>query len=339
MIRVAREKLLRELESVQPGLAPRGLIQQSSCFVFCEGRVVTFNDEVHCSHQCCLKVTGAVEALPLLGILRQLKEEQVKLWTTKAHLRLKGKGGKRIALNMEANVLLPFGIVESPSKWKKLPQGFLEAMAMVQQCAAKDSGPDMKDCVHIAKDWLEASDNYQMARFDIDTKIKTPTLVQRNSVKDLANLGVSHFSETEHWLHFKNSTGLVLSMRRYNDAYPVDIGKWIKTKGQKTMLPKGLGLAAQNAGVFSAENSDDDLITLSLNRNRIVVTGQGDHGEYIHPLKSKYEGDPMSFMIPPELLIDLTKTHNSCQLTDKLLKVSTKGFRYVTRLTKAKETK
>ena len=92
MIRVAREKLLRELESVQPGLAPRGLIQQSSCFVFCEGHVVTFNDEVHCSHQCCLKVTGAVEALPLLGILRQLKEEQVKLWTTKAHLRLKGKG-------------------------------------------------------------------------------------------------------------------------------------------------------------------------------------------------------------------------------------------------------
>ena len=45
-MRVSREKLMQALEAVSPGLANRELIEQSSCFVFKSGMVMTFNDEV-----------------------------------------------------------------------------------------------------------------------------------------------------------------------------------------------------------------------------------------------------------------------------------------------------
>jgi hypothetical protein len=73
MSQVNREVLLQQLESVQAGLSSREIIEQSSCFVFKDGNVVTFNDEVSCSRPCELgSFTGAVQAAPLLSIREML---------------------------------------------------------------------------------------------------------------------------------------------------------------------------------------------------------------------------------------------------------------------------
>ena len=47
-MKIQREELIRKLESVQPGLAVRETIEQSSTFVFYHGDVHTLNDEVYC---------------------------------------------------------------------------------------------------------------------------------------------------------------------------------------------------------------------------------------------------------------------------------------------------
>jgi len=44
-MKINRQEFLDSLEMVKAGLSPREFIEQSSCFAFKEGEVLTFNDE------------------------------------------------------------------------------------------------------------------------------------------------------------------------------------------------------------------------------------------------------------------------------------------------------
>jgi hypothetical protein len=116
-MRINREEFLKELESVLPGLATREIIEQSSCFVFQENQVITFNDEVACSHATLLDIEGAVVAMPLISILRKLAEEEIEITTSenKEKLLIKGKH-KKVEIRMEAEILLQTESVEKPKK-------------------------------------------------------------------------------------------------------------------------------------------------------------------------------------------------------------------------------
>ena len=52
MTTVNREAFLHQLESVQAGLSSKEMIEQSSCFAFIKGKVVTYNDEISCRQKC-----------------------------------------------------------------------------------------------------------------------------------------------------------------------------------------------------------------------------------------------------------------------------------------------
>ena len=80
-MRINREELLHQLETVAPGLSQKAIIEQSNCVVFQDGKVQTFNDEVSCCTDCCLKITGAVKAKALLELLRKLSEDQLDIET------------------------------------------------------------------------------------------------------------------------------------------------------------------------------------------------------------------------------------------------------------------
>ena len=79
MLKINREELLQQLESVVPGLSVKEIIEQSKCFVFKDKKVMTYNDEVACTQDSCLDIEGAVEAMPLISLLRKLKEEEIDL--------------------------------------------------------------------------------------------------------------------------------------------------------------------------------------------------------------------------------------------------------------------
>ena len=78
-MKINREELLNQLESVQPGLSIREIIEQSSCFVFQDGKVITYNDEIFCSQKTPLKIKGAVLAAPLIALLRKMVETEVDI--------------------------------------------------------------------------------------------------------------------------------------------------------------------------------------------------------------------------------------------------------------------
>jgi hypothetical protein len=331
MSQVNREVLLQQLESVQAGLSSREIIEQSSCFVFKDGNVVTFNDEVSCSRPCELgSFTGAVQAAPLLSILQKLADESLDVTVEEGELRLHSKR-REVGIRHEEKVELPVGSVEAPGKWIPLTEEFLEGIRRVQESASTDQSKFVMTCIHLHPKWIEACNNYQAHRAVLKTGVKASTLVRKDAIKHVVTLGMTEFSETTTWIHFRNKAGLVLSARRYVEEYP-DLTKLFEFEGSAITLPKGLAQAAERASVFSAESSDDNQVLVELNPTKglMRVKGHGASGWYREVKKVKYEGPAMSFLVSPETLIDITSDHSDAEVTTGRLRVTTGKVTFVT---------
>jgi len=335
-MQVNREELLNQLQSVEPGLSKREVIEQSSCFVFQGGRVMTYNDEIACTYECSLDIEGAVEAKPLLALLSKLNEQVVDISISpKGEFLVKGKN-KRAGIRIEQEVLLPIGLVEKPKKWTVLPSDFTEAVSIVKECAGKDETQFALTCVHIHPDWIEACDRYQSARYTTKTNVRRPILVRKDSIQFIDALGMEELSETKHWIHFQNKSGLVVSCRRWLEKYP-DLTEHYKVKGSAITFPKGLSEAAEKAEVFTFESLEENHVTINLQPGKLQLTGRGVSGYYQERKTVKYNGPSFSFTIAPLLLGDLVKKHNKCLLSKGTLKVSTGKYTYISVLQVAKK--
>lgn len=331
--KIEREALLQQLESVQAGLSSREVMEQSSCFVFQNGTVQTYNDEIACKQDCVLEMTGAVQAEPLLGILRKMTEGTILISSTEEELVIEGKG-RKAGIRMEQEILLAVDGIEQPSQWTDLHEEFTEAVQIVIQCAGDDASQFRLTCVHLTPDHIEASDNFQVSRYTLETSLEESTLVRRDSIKHIIELGMTQFCETESWIHFRNPANLVLSCRRYADEandFP-DLSPILDFKGEPTSLPTGLGEAVEKAEVFSSESTDENQILISLKAGKLRIRGEGNFGWFTEIKKLKYKGDGLSFRISPKLLSDLVERHNECEITSDRLKVEGGNFVYVTSL-------
>ena len=317
MLKINREELLRSLEGVEPGLSKKAIVEQSDCFVFSNGRVASFNDEIYCTGSCPLNgdVAGAVPAPKFLEILRKLDQEELEVETAPGVLNFIGKGREKFTVRLEQEVSLPVGEVEKPKAWKPLHPDFGEAVYAVGQCASRDMSTFQLTCVNLHPNWVEAMDDMQLARWKLKTGLSKPVLVRQSSVRHLKQLGMTEFSEGEGWLHFRvRKGGLRLSCRHYADEFP-DLAEILGklTDGETAGLPKSLAEAADRAAVFSSENPDANLIRVILSSSsggRVRVKGEGLSGQYTRPLKAKYGGPTVEFFMPPQILGEICKNHS-----------------------------
>lgn len=336
---VKREELLAELNSVRGGLTTKEIIEQSSCLVFRGGKVMTYNDEVACTNTCQLEVEGAVIAAPLLAILEKRKDETLTYEVADGRLKLKGKNGATTGVRMEAQIALPFDNVEMPDKdsWRKMAPDFEEAVSLVQECAGKDESRFSLTCIHIHPKWIESCDNWQVMRYRIATGLEQSILIRKDALKHILALGVTKFSETEAWMHFKNRSGLIISVRRHiRDDFP-NLTKFLKVQGTKLVLPKGLAEATETAEIFSAENADNNRVIVKLKPGKLIIRGEGVTGYHFEPKKINYDGDPLTFRISPKMLTAIVQKHNECEITESVLKVNGGKFVYIASLVAAKE--
>ena len=336
-MRQNREQLLTKLEAVSPGLAVREAVEQSSCFVFRDGHVVTFNDEIACSIECDIGVDGAVAAKPLLELLGKLTEEVVDIAPKDGGGELIVKGKRRRAgITLEAEISLPVSSVEKPGKWTDLDPEFADAVGVVQQCASRDANQFALTCIHITPDCVEACDNFQLARYPLETGVRKPCLVKRDSLKHVTGLGMTEVSETKTWIHFRNPTGLTLSVRREVMDYE-DLDGILEMEGTPTTLPGGLAEAVEKAEIFRAENSEHNVVIVNLRPGELRLRGVGATGWYEERKQVKWDGGNLAFNIAPKLLVDITTRTNDCAIAPGRLKIDGGKFTYVTCLGKLED--
>lgn len=333
-MRIEKDTLINELEMVKAGLSPREFIEQSSCFVFQDGEVMTFNDEVACRLATCLNVNGAVQANQLLDILGKISDTALMVRENdKGELEFKGKR-KGFGITKDAEIFLPIDRVERPKKWIPVPKDFADAVKRVQHCVSTDESKFLLTCVHIAPEHIEACDNLQIMRFKLKTGLSESVLVRGSSLAHITTLGMDEMAVTKSWIHFKNQAGLVLSCRCYSESYP-DLDTLMKIKGHDIVLPVALKEASDCAAVFANDKSGDPLVSIKLSDGKCRIVGEGLTGWYRETKKVAYEGPALEFVIAPDLLNYIVEEYRNAKLSDCKLKASGGHWEYVTVLGKA----
>jgi len=334
-VKLGREEFLHTLESVQAGVSAKEILEQSDCFILQGGKVITFNDEISCKAKSGLpkEITGAVKAEKLLELLRKLPEEHVEVSKEGQNLIVKAGKRKRATVRMEEEIRLPLDVIEKPGEWQELHDDFGEAINLVQYCASKDANRFALMCVQIHPEYVMACDNLQLCQWRVATGLENPILVKQVGIKHITSAGVTHFSETEKWIHFANQNGLVISCRRYIEEYP-DLSEFLTCEGPSIALPKGLTEAADRARIFSKDSTEGDRVLVELKSGEVTITGEGTHGKYQEDRKASYTGPDLGFMISPDLLTDLVKRYSECVVSPDRLKVDGGSYVYVACLTR-----
>jgi len=324
--KVNRAELLAKLQAIQPGTATHDrAVEQASCFIFRSGLAQSYNDDVACTIASGLpeEFSGAVPAAKFLALLSKMAEEDIDLEWSDSEVVVSGRKGRKSGFRLEAEILSAVDSVEQPKEeeWKPLPEGFGEAVSIVQECAG-DEKQFITNVVNIHQKWLEAGDDVQCVRYKIKTDVKTPVMVRQKAIKHVSTLGMTEFFDADSWLHFRNPQGLTFSCRCFIDPpYPTDeISAVLKQKdGHPMTLPKGLVDSVDLAETIIAGDKGSSVL-ISLKPGRLNFKAVSSDGCWHKEAKKiAYEGNAMSFFISPKLLKDLvTKHHDVIVMEDKL---------------------
>jgi hypothetical protein len=199
---------------------------------------------------------------------------------------------------------------------------------ITSQCVGTEEDRFELTCVHLHPDYLEACDNYQLVRYPLKLGSKSPILVRGSSLRGVVSIEAKEVSQSENWLHFRNSAGLVLSCRRYAEEFP-DVSELLDVEGETIKLPGELKEAIVKADIFSSDYTESNLIGIDLRSGRVRIEGRGQFGWYSETTKIKYGGEPLRFYVGPALLSSLIGMDREFVLGDGKLKVDGGKFTLV----------
>jgi len=329
---VLREQLLSALQSAAYGLAKKEIIEQSKHFVFTKKKVITYNDEVFCAVDSPVDVEGAVPSDILIGLLKKLSVQEVDVSVEKGCFCVKAGKKRKAEIKMDSEIKLPIDAMEFPTKWKKLPEDFEQAVRVVLPCAGFDSSKFLLTCVNIAPEWIEASDNYQVCRYTINTGVKAPTVIRRSSLQSIIGMKVKEFGETDNWFHFRGTDMPDIACRRYTDKYASDVVARVLAREtiKRIQIPKDLSKSLDKCRLFGSGDIGGCRVDVRFEEGTMFVRGKGPLGKYEEKLDSEYKDAPIGFSIDPDLLSEISRRKGKCFLAQGMLKVEAQKFTYIT---------
>lgn len=339
---VSKDQFLNALELAKPGLAVKEVLEQSLCFVLKDGLIISYNDETSVRVPSGLpkEILGAVLANPLLEALRKVEADHLRVAVDEEAISLSWKRAT-ITQALESDIRLPVNAVKPPGAWKALHKDFAEAVHLVQQCVGKDETKTALVCIYVTEGHVEGSDGYQACKWKLKTGVSEPMLLRKSSVSTLSTLGVTEISEGNEWVHFKSPRGAVLSCRRYQEEYPSEKhAPYFLQEGVRVQLPEKIKEACELADVYSKEHADHNLVRVDLkpgSPGKVIVTGEGLTGKVKQVMACNWSGEPVSFMIAPQVLTEIVGQHKEVQINDDIIKADGGSFVYVSMLSRPEE--
>lgn len=295
---------------------------------------MTFNDAICCRVRSPMPfLTGAIRASNLLDILGKHPDSTLEVSVKKSKIVLIGSDGARreTGIAREEEVTSPYKSVEPPKEWNKLDENFFEAVSVAASCAGKDATRFTLTCVHITKDFVEACDTSQIARYPVKMDIEKDFLVRAEDISRVTGFGMLEYSVTDGWIHFRDSGDMIISVRKWLEDYPV-LDDFVKDAGDDATftMPGGLDELVSRLEIFAKDNAEDDSIMVTLRKDYVELEGSGAYGYHKEGMTTVYNGEPVKFLIPPKLLCSLSAKSADCSVSANKLSVKSLKFSYAT---------
>lgn len=327
---IERQIILNALEKVMPGLATSEDIAQSSSFIFMNGNVFAYNDEIAVSYKIDLDIEGAIPSNELFSLLKKIKgnyfddNDMIDIKTTKNELLISTKRSKSGIL-LEKEILLPTDLLNDDyfddDDFYSLPDKFLSGIKIALTCVAKESDSIILSNVHMKNKYIESCDNIRMVRYDLGEDSQEDFLIPATACQHLLKYKVTEYAKKEGWLHFSDGEGFMFSCRTIEDEYP-DLSPFLKVKGDDLKLPGELVEMMDRANIFN------NFVDVHIEKNWLKVRAEGESGwtEEKTRIKEKKE---IFFCINPQLLKEIMRTSNKTIVGPKSLKFELEDFVHV----------
>jgi len=327
-VKVNRKQLYDKLQNLSHGLSTQNVIEQSECFVFSNGTIFTFNDEIFCSCESIgIEIEGACKSSLLLNLLGKMSEEEIDIEVVENALVVKGNK-KKAKIVLEQDIALKIQEISKPTKWKKLPKEFVDMVQLASNCVSRDESKYVLTCVHLSQSYIEAGNDYQLIRCYGDVGMED-VLISGSSLSKICLVQPVEYSLTKDWMHFRTEGAIQISCRMSRETYP-NIDQFLKVGGKKLKVPTELIEAVERTSLFASDQQkDDDIIQVTVAENSMKLLGTNSGGNYAEMLSIKYEGNPVKFLVKPHLLKDMLKKSQRWVLSDKL-QIKTKEFVFCT---------
>lgn len=339
-MQINRGKLLSELTAVKPGLANAERIEQSTMFVFAEGRVYTYNDEIAVSRSTDLKIQCAIPAQEMYQFLSKVNQETLDMTLQEGELIIEGKRIKTgIKIQEELPLLEMIEEMDIPDNWIDLPNHFLPAIKLCMFSAnINDRSRPALTCIHLKGQMIESCDGFRLTRYMLGNEYKKlfphSILIPAYAIKDLLSVSITSYSLGENWIHFGTDDDTVYSCRLYKGNFP-ELESLIECNGPEIQFPMEAVEMIDRATVFSKSDfQNDEFITVSLNDNWIIMSGKGDKGWIEEKMRVKYKDDPITFRIRPKVLRDILGMLNKTIICPNKMKFVGEDFIHVVHLSK-----
>ena len=327
MQKINRMDLLNKLQFLTPGLSDKEIVEQSTCFVFRKGKILTYNDELLCQTSCDLGFEGAIKASTFLNTIRKEDCKSFALEHKKGKIVLKTRGMK-YSLFLEKEITLPVEQVSVPEKWKKLPVNFVEGLSTVYPIASSDDSLFVLTCVLFSPTHLEVTDRWQACRYAVTLPIKKPFLVRKKAIQYLSERNIVKFAIDDAWIHFQSELGII-SCRRYVDTKDFqDTEDYVSGKGVRFKLPVDITGKIEKLNTYLKDNVGKASLRVELKSGAYKIVSKGINGVAIAAGKTLYTGKPVSFMVYADTLLYLCSHYRNCFIAKDKILVSGKNFQY-----------
>lgn len=337
-MKIAREKLLSALTAVQPGLASKEIIEQTQSFIFRDGHVTTYNDEVSVRHPVELDISGAVKAEELHTLLKRTAADTLDITIKDDKELVVRTPNSEAGIVLEAEIRAPLDVVQAPEPsdkgWQSLPSNFLDALRFCATTVATDMSRQILTCVHLHEDRAESTDTFRITSFTLAGEVPEPMLVPGAVIKFLQQYKFLGYMHRNEWLHFTTAEGAVFSCRTLAGQFP-NLSRFLDMKGRAFKFPEGLDAVVQRAVVFTASQDfqADQYIEIAVKPGMLRVASKGSHGHFKELVKlPDYKGEEFKFSIHPEFLSAAYSMLRTCEVSDSQLKLVGTNFTHLLNL-------
>lgn len=341
MATVNRKELADLLAQVMPGVGAKESTLQETCFVFKNGYIYTYNDEICVSVPLMQALAEddsfsgfAIQARELQILVNKLRDEELDM-TMEDGLVIKTKRAKA-EMKIETQVRMPVDEIEFPKKFLPLPERFSTALKDVLPAVGRDQTKETSVCVHLYDDRVEASDSNKAARYTFDKKVfKEYTNLPRLSAGEVVKFNPTGYGVTEGWIHFENGDAVMSCRTLYKGQEGPDVSGFLDEKGIVLVLPDELPNALERAGVFIASidgkeiTHENKYVHLLIADNWCVISGEGGVGKYEEKMRVDYTGGAIQFTTDVNTLVNAVAENQTCEICAGHVKIFDKNFSYL----------
>ena len=326
-----RKKVFDILKMIKPGIASKDLVEGMTYFFLSGKEIVTYNDKISITHPFKTSFSAFVKADFFFNIMAKSTAKVIQIFMKDGKVKVKTKG-----LNVSLPMIIDDEIVDRIKsikkslenvKWDSLPSNFSESINLCSFAASKSESTI--SCIKISEEKCIASDNNRVAVAIMEKKMQS-MFIKASEVNNLIGITPIVYAKTSAWLHFKNESGCIFSIRRINGEYP-DFLPHFDFEGSKIKLPSDLTEGTDLASIFTV-GTEQPAITITIQNNTCILAVASEGGGLTFSTEVQYDGNKIHFTINPDFLLEMMKYSASIEVTKGKAKLKTENFSLLTSL-------